>query len=240
MCIWAALCAHICHLHIHEKFSQLIPFFVVMALLIVVHLCTFGNPEDMLRYAIPLVPSWILYSDTHVTIHAFALGGSLYITLEGLLRGIFLAMRLGLLVIASLILTTTTQATQISEGITRALTPLSRFGIPVRDAGTILSIALRCIPETIDQFLDIKRAQQSRGASFDVGTFSERMHAWIPTFVPLIAQMFRQAERLGCAMDARCYGIGSATHLHIYRIPPQHAITTICICAMLLATSIVL
>lgn len=236
LCAGCALCARISRLRLTECMPQLTPFVVVACLLVLFNSFVIGNGSEISVRAIPPFPTWTDPFDP--TMHALSLGGSVSLSLEGLLRGLFLSLRLALLVVASLVLTTTTSATQISQGLERALHPLTRFGIQTRDACTVLSIALRFIPETIDNVQDIKRAQQARGARFDTGDVSQRIAAWSTVFVPLFAEMFRKAERLATAMDARCYGKEGATYLNESSISVSHALATVAVCIVLIAVAV--
>ena len=38
----------------------------------------------------------------------------------------------------------------------------------------------------------------------------KRLGAWSTVFIPLFVQLFRRADRLSVAMDARCYGLSGA------------------------------
>jgi energy-coupling factor transport system permease protein len=68
-----------------------------------------------------------------------------------------------------------------------------------------LTIALRFIPTTAQEAEDIVTAQQARGASFDRGGPLARARAYVPVLVPLFFQLFRRADALATAMEARCY-----------------------------------
>lgn len=139
--------------------------------------------------------------------------GNFGISPAGLVRGCFAVLRIVLLVCASLILTTSTAPTQVTAALTSFLSPLRRVNFPVRDAATIVSIALRFIPVTIDQFQQVRYAQSSRGALFDTGKLMQRLRAWQTVFIPLFVGLFRHADNLAIAMDARAYGLGEATSI---------------------------
>jgi energy-coupling factor transport system permease protein len=48
-------------------------------------------------------------------------------------------------------------------------------------------------------------AQRARGARLDSGGPLTRARAWVPVLVPLFVDLFRRADRLAAAMEARCY-----------------------------------
>lgn len=144
----------------------------------------------------------------------FALIASFGFWPGGFERGCFFALRIVLLVGASLVLTTTTTATQTTRALESFLAPLGRLGVPVRDVATIISIALRFIPVTIDQFQRIRAAQTSRGAQFDTGSVLKRLRAWSTVLIPWFVALYRRADTLASSLDARCYGAATPTHLN--------------------------
>ena len=49
------------------------------------------------------------------------------------------------------------------------------------------------------------KAQVSRGADYDTGSFVSRIKGYITVLIPLFVSSFKRAEDLAVAMDARCY-----------------------------------
>ena len=135
-----------------------------------------------------------------------ALIGSFGFLPAGFARGCFYAVRILLLVMASLVLTYTSTSTDLTDAFTSFLRPLRPLHVPVDDIAMVLSIALRFIPVTAAEFGRIHDAQWARGASFDEGSLWRRISAWATIFIPLFVNLFRRADSLAVAMDARCYG----------------------------------
>ena len=140
--------------------------------------------------------------------------GSFGITLAGVLSGVFFAVRICLLVIICCLLTFTTSMREMVDALNGLLKPLSVLHVPVEDISTIISIALRFIPTTIEEAVRISNAQKARCASFDTGNVFKRLGAWFYVLIPLFVRLFMRADELACAMDARCYGTCPRTHLH--------------------------
>lgn len=136
---------------------------------------------------------------------AVARMGPLGVDGVGLRSGVFFAVRIMLLVIGTTLLTLTTSPVQLAGGIERALAPLKALRVPVGDLAMTLTIALRFIPTTAEEAERIITAQQARGASFDAGGPVARARAYTPVLVPLFFQLFRRADALATAMEARCY-----------------------------------
>lgn len=128
------------------------------------------------------------------------------IVASGWLAGVAVAARLVLLVWASLLLMALSTPMELSEALRRLLSPLGRLGLPVRDFTTSLSIALRCMPLFAEELGAVRAAQASRGAAFEDGGIARRLRAYGGLMVPLFVGLFRRADRLASAMEARCYG----------------------------------
>jgi energy-coupling factor transport system permease protein len=131
--------------------------------------------------------------------------GPLAVDGTGLRTGVFFAVRIMLLVTGTSLLTLTTSPVQLAGGIERVLAPLKAVRVPVGDLAMTLTIALRFIPTTAEEAERIMAAQQARGASFDAGGPIVRARAYAPVLVPLFFQLFRRADALATAMEARCY-----------------------------------
>lgn len=135
-----------------------------------------------------------------------ALIGSFGLVPAGLARGLFFAVRIVLLVVASLAVTYTTTSTELTDALGFFLRPLKRLGVPTDDIAMVFSLALRFIPVTAEEFGRVHDAQWARGASFAEGSLWERLRAWQTVLIPLFVGLFRRADSLAVAMDARCYG----------------------------------
>lgn len=156
-------------------------------------------------------PLWWIILFT-VCIHAFNTPGALLwqwkmfsLTAEGLQQGIFMTLRLVLLVGLSSLLTLTTSPINLTDGIERILSPLRIVGVPAHEVAMMMTIALRFIPTLLEETEKIVKAQTARGADFTSGTIVERAGNIIPILVPLFINAFRRAEDLAMAMESRCY-----------------------------------
>lgn len=125
----------------------------------------------------------------------------------GFARGCFYAARIVLLVMASLLVSFTTTSTELTQAFSSFLRPLRAVRAPVDDIASVLSIALRFIPLVAEELGRIHDAQWSRCARFGEGGLVQRLRAWATVLVPLLVGMFRRADDLAVAMDARCYGM---------------------------------
>lgn len=161
---------------------------------------------------------------------------------EGWATGCLTGARMLLLLWMSYILCLSSTATQLNDGLASLLGPLRRLRVPVDDVALALSLALRFIPEVSRAFERVAAAQRSRGAHLDDGGPFVRARAWAAVFAPVMASLFRSADGLGCALEARCYGLGAAqgrpagtsgrTRLDPARIGPSDVATLVAGCAL--------
>jgi len=142
---------------------------------------------------------------------------NVYITEEGIFQGVFYTLRIAILVILANLLTLTTSPMSLTDGIERFLSPFKRIGIRSHEIAMMLSISLRFIPILIEEADRIRKAQISRGGSFE-GNILEKIKSIVPLVVPLFLSTFRRADDLALAMDARCYRGGEGrTNYNILR-----------------------
>ncbi|MGI6534911.1 MAG: energy-coupling factor transporter transmembrane component T family protein [Eggerthellaceae bacterium] len=137
----------------------------------------------------------------------------------GCVTGCFVVVRILLLTLASFVVAYSTPSTLLVGAVSCFLSPLRRVRVPVDDIAMVFSVALRFIPLLAQEAESIRLAQQARGAHFEDGSFWGKLKAWSAVFIPLFVNLFRRAERLGYAFDARCYGAGERrTTLHPLRM----------------------
>lgn len=159
----------------------------------------------------------------------------------GLSRGVFFAGRIVVLVVGTTLLTLTTSPIEISGGLERALHPLTWVRVPVAELAMTLTIALRFIPTTVEEADRVITAQAARGARFDEGGPIARARAYIPVLVPMFFNLFRRADALATAMEARCYrGTEGRTRLHDRRMRPGDWIALLLVGGALLMAGVVL
>ena len=127
------------------------------------------------------------------------------LTLEGVLRAIFMVSRILMLISATFLLTYTTSPISLTDGLEALLKPLRVFRVPVHELSMMMCIALRFIPTLIEETDKIMCAQKARGADFESGSLMQRVKALVPILVPLFISAFRRADELATAMECRCY-----------------------------------
>ncbi len=132
--------------------------------------------------------------------------GFIKIYTEGIVRAVFMSIRVIILIIGtSMLLTYTTSPIALTDGIESLFSPLKKIGLPVHSFAMMMSIALRFIPTLVEETEKIMNAQKSRGADFSSGGLIKRSKALIPILVPLFVSAFKRADELATAMECRCY-----------------------------------
>ena len=208
-----ALAVAASRLRLLECIRQLIPLLLILSFTLIANSFSFDVSSAAELYGIGAVSSGVFQEMQPV-----ALIGTFGFVPAGFARGCFYVLRIAFLLCASLVLVTTTSTSELSHAIRRFLVPLERFGLPVHDIATTISIALRFIPVTVDEFNAVRMAQASRGADFEGGGLIGKLKMWGTVLIPMFVGLFRRAERLATAMDARCYGMGKTTYLNQRRM----------------------
>ena len=162
------------------------------------------------------------------------------ITMEGVIRAVFMVSRILMLISATFLLTYTTSPISLTDGLEALLRPLKVIKVPVHELSMMMCIALRFIPTLIEETDKIMAAQKARGADFETGSLMKRVKALVPILVPLFISAFRRADELATAMECRCYQGGSGRTkmklLHYHR----GDLYAFFLCALLLAGVITL
>jgi energy-coupling factor transport system permease protein len=165
--------------------------------------------RTLIRSARPILVLIIFTS----LLHIFFTGGSTVIfsigpfkaSAEGTITAFRMGLRLYLLVLFTALLTFTTSPSELSDGLEAAFGPFTRFGFPAHEVAMMMTIALRFIPTLFEETERIINAQVSRGADFVSGGLIKRAKAYIPVLIPLFVLVFKRADTLASAMEARCY-----------------------------------
>ncbi|NLB91422.1 MAG: energy-coupling factor transporter transmembrane protein EcfT [Clostridiales bacterium] len=141
------------------------------------------------------------------------------LTKEGLLNAIHFSLRLIFLLIGTSLLTLSTPPVALTDGIELLLSPLRVIRFPAHELALMMTIALRFIPDLMQEANKIMKAQMARGADFESGNIIARAKAMIPLLVPLFVSAFRRAGDLSMAMEARCYhGSENRTRLRVLKL----------------------
>ncbi len=188
--------------------------FIVMSLFTLITVIISGVP---VKYTLRGLKPLLFIIIFTAVINIFTTGGTpisttipfKYITYEGIILALRLAVRLALIIVSGSLLTFTTTPILLTDGIEKLLNPFSKIGLPAHELAMMMSIALRFIPTLLEETDKIMKAQAARGADFDTGNLVQRAKSFVPVLVPLFVSAFRRADELATAMEARCYRGGT-------------------------------
>ncbi len=128
--------------------------------------------------------------------------------INALAHALFMSFRLFILMLFAVMLPLTTAPLELADGLDAMLYPLERFKFPVHECSMMIAMALRFIPLLMQETDKIIRAQLSRGARLDQGNIFKRAMAFMPVLIPLFVIIFRRADEIAIAMEARGYNGG--------------------------------
>lgn len=218
------------------------PLLFIIVLTFVLNVFFSTAPLQLRRFDIlQLPPDHVQLTDQTVTVpgdwYLFT-WGVLKVSVAGVIRALFIAIRLILLIMATSLLTFTTSPMQLTDGLEGLLKPLEKLHFPVHEMAMMMSIAMRFIPTLIDETDRIMKAQTARGADFESGNIFRKAKNMIPLLVPLFVSAFKRADELALAMEARCYRGGEGrTRLHQPKLTRSDAaaiLVTVVLCVVLM------
>jgi energy-coupling factor transport system permease protein len=163
---------------------DLFQFFLFIAVVIlVVQVFFYPGTTNLLRISNPIP----------------AIGFSGYITLEGILFGIAMVLRLVVIMIVAPLMVMTTPLPDL-------MLALVKLKVPYRFA-FIMTTALSLLPSIQNHAGIIQQAQLCRGIGYDsAGKFLAKLRASVALLVPLILGTFRDSQTLEIAMSSRAFG----------------------------------
>ena len=117
----------------------------------------------------------------------------------------YIVIRLALIVTITTVLTATTKTLDLTLALEDIMMPLKKIRFPAHEVAMMISIALRFIPDLLEEAKRIMKAQASRGVDFSEGSLKARIKAIITLLIPLFVSAFLRAEELANAMESRNY-----------------------------------
>ncbi|MCA9472759.1 MAG: energy-coupling factor transporter transmembrane protein EcfT [Nitrospirales bacterium] len=126
------------------------------------------------------------------------------VSVEGMMLGLSMAMRLTVMVVSGVLLLSTTRLEDFAFG-------LQRFGVP-SPMCFALSLAFRWVPALLGASRLIVQAQRSRGLDLSAGTLGEKIRGYVPLVVPLIGHTLRQTTLLTMALEVKGFRPGRQPH----------------------------
>lgn len=120
------------------------------------------------------------------------------ITLDGILFGLAMGLRVALMVVAAGVWMMTTSPEKLTLG-------LLKMGLPYK-AGIAMSTSIRFVPIINAERDTIVEAQRARGLRLERGNPLKRATKYVAVIGPMFMQAINLAQALAIAMDARGFG----------------------------------
>lgn len=127
------------------------------------------------------------------------------ITKEGLIKGIQLSSRIALMITEASLLSYTTTPKELSDGLTKAFSPLRRVGLRTDEIAIMIMIAFRFIPVMLEEANNLMDAQASRGVEFENCSVFTKTKNVFTLLMPLFIGSIERSADLAMAMEARGY-----------------------------------
>lgn len=178
---------------------------IVIALFIVIIFFTVRKYLPFRLFIFLCILIGILYMFRYPIYGEVLYQGNIYIYEEGLIHGLFIILRVFVVIFASTTLTLTTKPTDLTNAIEWYLKPLEYLKIKTSIFAMMISIALRFIPTLFNETNKILKAQASRGVDFNEGKFMEQVKQIVSLLIPMFVISIKRAEDLADAMEARGY-----------------------------------
>jgi energy-coupling factor transport system permease protein len=134
-------------------------------------------------------------------------------SLSGVQEGFIVTWRFLCLIVAAVLLTMTTAPSSIIAAIKFFLRPLKFLRVPVDDIAVMIMLALRLMPVLIAEKEKIETAQKARGYDLFRSGFIIRIKAFLSLTLSVLLGVFRRADELALAMEARGYAGGERTSM---------------------------
>lgn len=164
----------------------------------------------------------------------------LRVSANGLKVGVFVSIRLALLLVGTSLLTFTSTPIELTDGMEYLMTPLKKAGVPAHELAMMMTIALRFIPTLVEEADKLMKAQAARGADFESGNLVRRAKSFIPVLIPLFIGVFRRADELASAMEARGYRGGEGrTRLRELRMRRTDWIALVAMTVVIIAITMI-
>lgn len=142
----------------------------------------------------------------------FTSGGDIYVdwgpvTISefGIMNALFIFSRFVTIIFVTTVVTLTTKSLDLTDGLNFLMRPLRYLHVPVDELSMMLSIALRFVPDLLDETQKIMDAQRARGVVFGEGSIFHQMKALVPIFLPLFSNSLNRGEELANVMEVRGY-----------------------------------
>jgi energy-coupling factor transport system permease protein len=146
--------------------------------------------------------------------------GSPVITLEAIIYGAAMSLRLAVIISAFALLTLTTHPDDM-------MLALLKLRLPFKSV-LVTSLATRFIPTLLDDLARVSDVQRSRGLELDRGRLTERIRNRSSVVMVLLANSLDRAVQVAEAMESRAFGSGNGrTFYHDLSLNARDKVATV-------------
>lgn len=138
-----------------------------------------------------------LTNPNHIIARLDLLGVGILVSLQGILLGLAITLRVALLALLMTIFFTVVNPVKLTKG-------LYDLGVPFKFAYTF-ALALRFLPLVLDELATINNAQKSRGYDIDQTSPALKIFKMFPLAIPLILGALKRANTIALAMDLKAF-----------------------------------
>jgi len=124
--------------------------------------------------------------------------GPLTASLESLLYGLAVGLRLSAMVAAGMVFMSTTMIEELAHG-------LRRLGLPYA-VSFALAAAVRLVPTFLGSSASVVEAQKSRGLDLESGNILARLRKHVPVLVPVFVTAIRSTDLTAMALESKGFG----------------------------------
>lgn len=124
--------------------------------------------------------------------------GPLHVSRQPALYGLAMGLRLTSMLMAGMILISTTMVEEFAAG-------LRGFGMPFAVAFAF-STAFRLVPTFLGSSASVVQAQKARGLDLESGSIFSRLRKHIPLMVPIFINAVRTTDLLAMALESKGFG----------------------------------
>jgi energy-coupling factor transport system permease protein len=157
------------------------------------------------------------------------------ISTSGVHEGFIVVFRFLCLIAAAVLLTMTTAPSVLIAAVKYFLRPLKYLRVPVDDIAVMIMLALRLMPIMLLQKERIENAQKARCYDAKNAGLIARVKSFLSLILAVLLGIFRRADELALAMEARGYARAERTSATTMKITPlDHAAIIIFVVAAII------
>lgn len=132
-----------------------------------------------------------------------------HVNISGWLDGLQICIKIILMILVAALLSFTTSSTELAQGMSRLISPLRFFHVPVPQLSLMVTLTLQFVPIILNELNDIKTAQISRGVDFSPAKLTKKIQLHVQLIIPLLFAITNHANKMSDALDARGYATNS-------------------------------